>query len=350
LGIEETNMKIVFTLCSNNYLAQAKTLGDSIKLHNPEYEFFIGLTDKYANSVDYEKEIGHFIVPSEKIGIPDFNELWKRFSILEFNTNVKPFYFQYFINRYPDIEYLLYFDPDILLYNNLKLIENEFGNNGEVLLTPHILTSIQLDDKTPGENVFLNYGIYNLGFLGMKNPHPDNRLLEWWKERTFNLGYIQPSKGLFVDQLWFNLAPVFFERIVFSRHPGMNMAPWNLHERILAEKDNLLSVNNNFPLIFFHFSSYKYCDSNIISKKYTRYSFESNPELRTIYEGYQKLLLLNGIQKFETIKCYYMTLKEQYVKEEQQKEMRSSFRNLIKHNIRKILPDKFINVINAVRH
>ena len=39
-------MKIAFTLCSINYLAQAKTLGDSLLTHNPEYTFIVGLVDK----------------------------------------------------------------------------------------------------------------------------------------------------------------------------------------------------------------------------------------------------------------------------------------------------------------
>ena len=45
-------MQIVFTLCSINYLAQAKTLGDSVLRHNPGYKFIIGLIDKNHTNVD----------------------------------------------------------------------------------------------------------------------------------------------------------------------------------------------------------------------------------------------------------------------------------------------------------
>ena len=342
-------MKIVFTLCSNNYLAQAKTLGDSIKLRNRDYNFFIGLTDQNTG-IDYEKEIGHPVITSDKIGIPDFDDLWKKYSIIEFNTSVKPFYFQYFINKFPDLDYIFYFDPDIFVYNHLKIIEEEFGDDGRILLTPHILSPITLDDKIPGENTFLNFGIYNLGFLGLKNPQADNSLLEWWKERTFNLGYIQPSKGLFVDQLWFNLAPVFFDQIIITKHPGLNMAPWNLHERVLSETNDVIYANNTFPLIFYHFSSFYYNDPKTISKKYTRYSFETNPELKEIYENYQKLLRSNGIQKFEMIQCHFMKLKEQYLVEEKNKKIRSSFCNLLKYYFKKILPTKLIHFLNAIRY
>ena len=38
-------MTIAFTICSINYLAQARTLGDSLKATNPDVRFFIGLVD-----------------------------------------------------------------------------------------------------------------------------------------------------------------------------------------------------------------------------------------------------------------------------------------------------------------
>ena len=36
----------VFTLCAANYLAHAKTLGESLAQHNPDYHFVIGLVDR----------------------------------------------------------------------------------------------------------------------------------------------------------------------------------------------------------------------------------------------------------------------------------------------------------------
>jgi hypothetical protein len=45
--------EIIFTLCSNNYLAQAKTLGDSVKKFNPDVLFVIGLVDKLHPEIDY---------------------------------------------------------------------------------------------------------------------------------------------------------------------------------------------------------------------------------------------------------------------------------------------------------
>ncbi len=90
-------MRIAFTLCSNNYLAQAKTLGDSLIEHNPDYEFVIGLVDRKRDDVDYDFFRPHGIIEIEEIGIPKFAELGKRYGIIELNTAVKPFLFQHLL-------------------------------------------------------------------------------------------------------------------------------------------------------------------------------------------------------------------------------------------------------------
>ena len=45
-------MITVFTVCSANYLAQAKTLGQSLHQHNPDYHFVIGLVDRISPELD----------------------------------------------------------------------------------------------------------------------------------------------------------------------------------------------------------------------------------------------------------------------------------------------------------
>ena len=65
-------MLISFTLCSNNYLAQAKTLGDSFKKHHPDFEFIIGLVDDFSDQIDYTAFQDFTIIKAEDINIPDF--------------------------------------------------------------------------------------------------------------------------------------------------------------------------------------------------------------------------------------------------------------------------------------
>ena len=67
-------------------------------------------------------------------------------------------------------------------------------------------------------------------------------MLEWWEKRCLKIGFDRPCEGLFVDQLWISLVPLFFSDVIIMRHKGLNMAPWNLHERAIAavKKDEVL--------------------------------------------------------------------------------------------------------------
>lgn len=286
---------IIFTLCSNNYLAHAKTLGNSILLYNPDALFVIGLVDERNSDIDYNQFSEFKIVEVSKIGIANFNSLFEKYNIVEFNTCVKASYFKYLFKNYPNVDKILYFDPDIMLFDSLEVFINNFYEY-EILLTPHILTPLDFGVQAPNENLFLNYGVYNLGFIGVhRNCSNKGGFLDWWEKRLLTKGYIDPCNGYFVDQLWINLVPVFFQKVRLLKESGFNVAPWNLHERkIYRNENNVFKMEDGNKLVFFHFSSYNFNLPERISN-YERYSFNTNPELIPLYNLYHKCLVDNDI-------------------------------------------------------
>lgn len=306
-------MKIVFTLCSNNYLAQAKSLGNSLIKFNPDYKFIIGLVDEVSNKIDYGFFQPYSIIPVDEIGIPGFDELWKKYSIVEFNTSVKASYFKYIFKSFPSAETICYLDPDILVYHSMEILENAFSEN-ELLLTPHIMSPIDLDGKQPGENVFLNFGMYNLGFLGVHRNCIKNGFLDWWEKRILSVGFHDTLNGFFVDQLWINFVPLYYNKVKIFREPGLNAAPWNLHERTIKESNEKeIKMMDGSPLYFYHFSSYRYNEPDKMSKYYDRYSFVTHPELRRIYEDYRETLMKNKIEELSVVPCNYLEKQKQYL-------------------------------------
>lgn len=307
-------MSIFFTLCSNNYLAQAKTLGDSLLKYNPGYQFIIGLVDESNSEIDYHSFEPYTILLVADIGIPGFDTLWKKYTIVEFNTSVKASYFKYIFKQYPLANTICYLDPDISVYDSLKILENAFTEN-DILLTPHITRPINLDDKEPGENTFLNYGLYNLGFIGVhRNCTKSGGFLDWWESRTLHAGFHDAAKGFFVDQLWINFVPLFYERIKILKEPGFNVAPWNLHERkIMQDGQGNDKMSNGSPLYFYHFSNFNFKQPEQLSAFYTRYNFNTHPELKKLYLDYCERLIKNGIEKYSLIKCKYSERRKNYL-------------------------------------
>ena len=220
----------IFTICSNNYLAQAKVLGDSLQKVNPNYNFKIFLCDKFDAAINYNT-IGHEVIEIESFA-PEISDLAEKYHIIELNTAMKPRVIE-FLFEYLKAEKVVYLDPDIFVNHSLSELEN-YLDHYSILLTPHVNTPIPLDGMQPSESLFLNYGIYNLGFIALQNDENSNALVKWWKNTTYTQGFVSVCNGLFVDQLPMNLAPLFFKGVKILREMGYNMAPWNLHERKLS--------------------------------------------------------------------------------------------------------------------
>lgn len=297
-------MKIIFTICSNNYLAQAKTLGDSILKFNPDYKFIICLCDKKSQKVDYSFFEPHVLVEVSDIGIEKFAEMNDRYNIIELNTSIKPFVFDYLYKVYSDADFVMYFDPDTCVFDCLKSIEDELEDNS-ILLTPHICTPIEPDGKMPTENTFTQYGLYNLGFLATKRSINTVELLNWWMRRLEINCYSKPQEGIFVDQLPMNFAPIFFEKVRVSNNLGLNMAPWNLHERELTIENGHYFVNERHPLCFYHFSNCNPLDLDLLSTHYNRITFDGHDVLKIAYDEYKAEVIKNKYEHFSSMVCAY---------------------------------------------
>src|SRR5208282_3977814 len=90
--------------------------------------------------------------------------------------------------------------------------------------------------------------------VAVTNSDEAHKFLSWWEHRCLTLGYVDRQNGLFVDQKWIDFVPCYFNSVLVLKHPGCNMAYWNLHERTLEKVGETWIVNNSEPLIFYHFS------------------------------------------------------------------------------------------------
>lgn len=295
--------KCSFTICSNNYLGQAKVLTDSIKQLSPDFDLYIILCDKKKPSVNY-MQLSANIIEVASIGIENFDWMVNNYDIVELNTAIKPFVFSYFFKKQYDI--VLYFDPDIKCYQPLNVIEVELENQN-LLLTPHSFAPLDLDGNIPDDTTFLNYGIYNLGFCGMKNTQESLTIIKWWsqilKEHCYNL----PAIGLFVDQLPMNLAPLYFDKVKISKNKGLNVSWWNIHERGLDVIDGVFECNNGDKLCFFHFSNYKPLRPKemTIPQRYSRGLIQEGTALCALYEDYYNSIIKANALFPKNTQCFY---------------------------------------------
>lgn len=280
--------KALFTTVSKNYLSFGRTLLNSVKKHNDNIDLYLLLADECDNYFDKSQEI-FTVVESIALNLENYEHMAFRYSIVEFNTALKP----YFINYLLDLGYekIIYLDPDIMVFNSLDFIYDILDQHS-IVLTPHLSKPLSANEQCfPPENMFLLAGTFNLGFIGILNSRDSIEFINWWSRKCFTDCIIDAyQSGCFVDQKWCTLIPGFFDSVYILRHQGCNMAVWNLHERKLSNQ----IVNGSFPLIFYHFSGYNPYDRDSVTKNQSLFTLANRPDLCTIFDEYTKCLFDNG--------------------------------------------------------
>jgi hypothetical protein len=280
------------TIVSPNYLAYARTVSLAYLKQHPGHRFFVLIVaDLSLEDRELFEGEGFSPVMLVEIGLADVRGEGMKYDILELNTNVKPTFMKYLIQTF-DLQSLIYLDPDIFVYSSLTPVFEAFNSGASAILTPHMTTPVD-DGKLPGEQEMLYNGTYNLGFVAVRRCEESWRLLSWWERRCLDLGFSEGRTGLFVDQKWMNLAPGMFDQVKILRHPGCNMAYWNLHERTLSEDAGNYTVNGWAQLCFFHFSGIVLDDPGMLSKNTNRYTLADRPDLVRLFREYKTAVLAN---------------------------------------------------------
>ena len=195
-----------------------------------------------------------------------------------------------------------------------------------IILTPQNCVPID-DGNGPSDIHILGTGIFNLGFIALSQAVKIESFLNWWTERLVKYGFADERNNMFFDQVWINFVPVFFDSYYILKHPGYNMAPSNLHERQITEDLNQsCTVNNQFPLRFYHYSGYTFSAPSQICSYSQRYTFEGRPELRPLYNSYRRNLHKNNIINLSRIEPAYCIKK--IIKDKTENKIRKSLNRL----------------------
>lgn len=296
----EQARRAALTIVSKNYISAARVLAKSFLKHHPGASFFVFLVDEVEGRIDAESEPFHLIGFGD-VPLSGATTFPYRYTILELNTAVKPFVLEYVFNTFPELDEVLYIDPDIEVFADLQGIWNGLADH-DIVVTPHMRRPFN-DGRLPTELNIVQSGTYNLGFIGLRRSAAAAELLTWWQERLHLECVVDIPRGLFTDQKWIDLVPAYFESVKILRDPAYNVAYWNLHERTLERIGEGQYLVNGEPLRFFHFSGYSPLNPNSLSKHQNRHELQYLPVVQQICAEYGQHLLDEGYE--ETIKLPY---------------------------------------------
>jgi hypothetical protein len=289
---------VYFTICARNYLAYARTLGQSIHAQMPDASFMVVLADDPSGTEDYPE----ILLPMDKLRLPELPDMRLRYTLMELATAIKPASFRHILAQ-QGVERAIYLDPDIQVFTPLDPVTGALDAGASCVLTPHLLEPLG-DAARPADLDILASGTFNLGFAAFNSSAESLVFLAWWQARLVDQGYNDLPRGQFVDQKWMDFAPSFLPRLHILCDPGCNVAYWNLtHRPIKRSGDKWLAGGH--PLVFFHFSGAAPDKPDILSKHQSRFTAATAGEAATLLSAYLELLETNGHASWRTIPYAY---------------------------------------------
>lgn len=293
---------IVCTIVTKSYLAFARTLASTLMAHNPNSKLYVLLVGKLDEQFDPNIEC-FTLIPLEDL--PDQEVVEKMcfyYTPFELCCALRGMLHEYMFDK-TTAQSWLFLDADIMICDSLRCIYQQLQKTS-ILLNPHATTPVNKEYIEPHEINFLRSGLYNAGFLGVNRTDESRRFITWFKQRLTNFCFHDYSRqefalrGLFVDQLWLNLIPLYFKDVSFCLAPGANLGHWSLLEKTL-NKDEFGNITvNDRSILFIHFSGWDINNPHQVSKYAPMYDSKSLNCWVELSELYRQKLLEHDYEKF----------------------------------------------------
>lgn len=243
---------VAYTSINLRYLPKALAWAKSVKRHSPDWETHILLNDAPPDSASFWPNVDR-VYPICNFDVSSLHSWIFTHDVVELCTATKPFHAKHLLDS--GYDYVFYFDPDTHVYSDLDILL-DIMEECDILLTPHSLAdAIQDSEIHYNEMSSLAHGIFNLGFIGFKQSPAAHAIANFWKRRLLTHCRKEHARGLWTDQKWFNLVPIYFDNVKICKHKGCNTASWNIAHRTISRKNGQWLAGGE-PLIFFHFSGY----------------------------------------------------------------------------------------------
>ena len=278
-----------YTSFTYSYLSRARILAQTLRRVHPDWTICAVMVDEAPSGLDQALALADFdrVISATELRLPRYRSWIFKHDIVEACTAVKGQALVELLEAgYAKVVYL---DPDIAVFHPLDTIIQRL-DHASIVLTPHQcepnVTAIEVGDN---ELTSLQYGIYNLGFVAVRNDTEGRAFAAWWAAQLYRACYDAIEIGIFTDQKYCDLVPGLFDGVFIERDPGCNVASWNLSRRTLRFSGSDLLVNGSL-LKFYHFTKIG-GDGDTMTERYAG----ANTEVFEVWQWYKRTLLVNAV-------------------------------------------------------
>jgi hypothetical protein len=176
-------------------------------------------------------------------------------------------------DMHSEIEVLTYLDSDLYFFSSPDVIFEEF-RGFSTYIVPHNFTKRNED--------LLWGGLYNVGWVSFRRDPDGLACLAWWRQSCLEWCHDYVEDDRFGDQRYLEKFSEKFAGVAIARHPGINVAPWNLDRYRLGVGADGVPTVDGLPIIFFHFSGLKRISSFLWRTSHLRFGAPMDRQVRSL--------------------------------------------------------------------
>lgn len=268
------------TYFDRHYLSRGLALHSSLTRHCPAFKLWVLCMD--ADTYDI---LSRMKLPGlEPIALGELEASDRPLATVKPQRERLAYYFTctpslpvFLLERRPEIDLLTYLDADLFFFDSPEPLFEEIGP-ASIAIIEHRFP--------PHLRDWERYGIYNVGWVSFRRDAAGQECLRWWRERCLEWCHDRCEDGRFADQKYLDDWPRRFRNVVSLRHPGANVAPWNVMQYRVESIEGRVHIDGT-PLIFYHFHGFRRRSRRLYDTNLAAYRAVAGRTLRTrVYRRY----------------------------------------------------------------
>lgn len=278
-------MRHFCTYFDRNYLSRGLALYHSLCRHTTDFELHV-----LALDADTSLMLDRMNLPGIRvIRLPEIEESFSDLraakqtrSLIEYYFTCTPSLLAYILDTCPEVEQLTYLDADLYFFSDPEPLFREIGDRSIAIVGHRFPKHLLHHSK---------FGIYNVGWITFRRDPTGLSCLRRWQYKCIEWCYDSAEEGRFADQKYLDDWPDRYDGVVVLKHKGANVAPWNLFNYALTEREKRVWVDDE-ELLFYHFHGLEKVTEWLYDTHLNSFGMTaSSVAQRCIYEPYIEELL-----------------------------------------------------------
>lgn len=240
---------IIFcTYFDKNYLPRGLALYSSLIKCSPSMKLWILCLDNYTkDTLDTLKLKGVTTIFLKEFEDKELLAAKKNRSLVEYYWTCTPSLILYVLKHSRDSK-VVYLDADMYFFSSPASVFNELGNKSIYIVEHRFPKGQEIREKSLGR--------FNVAFMIFFPQQESLKCLRHWRKQCLDWCYWKKEDGKLGDQMYLDEWPTLYKGLVISQNLGIDVAPWNVLQYKIIEKNRLVFIEND-RLICYHFHQFQ---------------------------------------------------------------------------------------------